>query len=154
MSINVQETASTRVADTNCVQGNAAPDQEKMSFKQIILAGLGFLSLGIGIIGVFVPLLPTTEFVMLAAFLFMNSSPRFHAWLLQTKVYNTYVRPFKETGGIPKKTKIKMLVMSLSVLAISAVFIRIWYVWLILGIVAVSILYMLLIRVPTREETE
>lgn len=129
------------------------PQQRKRaSFKQIVLCGLGFLSLAIGVVGIFVPLLPTTEFVMLAAFLFMNSSPRFHTWLLGTKVYKTYVLPFKETGGIPMKTKVKMLVMSLGVLAISAAFIRIWYVWLILGICAAVILYMLLVRVPTREE--
>ena len=130
----------------------AAGEKEKMTIPQIILAGLGFLSFGIGVVGIFVPLLPATEFIILAAFLFAKSSPRFHRWVLQTKVYNTYVRPFKEKGGLPKKAKIQMVATSLVVLAISAALVRIWYVWLVLAIAAAAILYVVLIRTPTRPE--
>lgn len=128
------------------------PEKEKMTIPQRILAGLGFLSFGIGVVGIFVPLLPTTEFILLATFLFMKSSPRFHSWTLQTKAYNNYVRPFKEKGGITKKTKAKMLVPSLIVLAISAAFVRIWYVWIVLAVVAIGLLYLVLVRTPTRLE--
>lgn len=131
-----------------------APDapRERMTVKRAILIGLGFLSLGIGVVGVFVPLLPTTEFVMLAAFLFSISSTRFHTWLLNTKVYNTYVRPFKEKGGLPVRAKATMLATSLAVLGVSAFFVRLWYVWVILGVCALAIAYMILIRTPTRKE--
>ncbi len=128
------------------------PEKEKMTIPQKILAGLGFLSFGIGVVGIFVPLLPTTEFIMLATFLFMKSSPRFHRWILQTKVYNNYVRPFKEKGGLTKKTKAKMLIPSLSVLAISAALVRVWYVWIVLAVVALGLLYLVLVRTPTRLE--
>lgn len=128
------------------------PEKEKMTIPQKILAGLGFLSFGIGVVGIFVPLLPTTEFIMLATFLFMKSSPRFHRWILQTKVYNNYVRPFKEKGGLTKKTKAKMLIPSLSVLAISAALVRVWYVWIVLAVVALGLLYLILVRTPTRLE--
>lgn len=127
-------------------------EKEHLTVKQKIFAGLGFLSLGIGVVGIFVPILPTTEFVMLAAFLFAKSSPRFHKWLLETKVYKTYVQPFKEKGGLPKRTKAKMLIMSFAVLGVSAALVRIWYVWLILGLVAAMMLWLLLIHVPTRSE--
>ncbi len=126
--------------------------KEKMTIPQMMLAGLGFLCFGIGAVGIFVPLLPTTVFILIATFLFMKSSPRFHNWIMQTKVYNDYVRPFKEKGGMTKKGKVKMLVSSLSVLAISAVFVRVWYAWLILALVAVGLLYLILVRISTRLE--
>lgn len=129
-----------------------AVQHQRMTVGRAILMGLGWVSLAVGVVGIFVPLLPTTEFVMLAAFLFMKSSPRFHTWLLGTKVYRTYVQPFKETGGIPKKTKIRMLAISLTVLAVSAVLVPRWYVWLVLGVVAAALLYLLLVRIPTRDD--
>ncbi len=128
------------------------PEKEKMTIPQMILAGLGFLCFSIGVVGIFVPLLPTTEFILLATFLFMKSSPRFHSWILQTKVYDNYVRPFKEKGGITKKTKAKMLVPSLGLLAVSAAFVRVWYVWIVLAVVAAGLLYLVLVRTPTRLE--
>lgn len=138
-------------ADERPADGKAVQPQ-RMTVGRAILMGLGWVSLAVGVVGIFVPLLPTTEFVMLAAFLFMKSSPRFHTWLLGTKVYRTYVQPFKETGGIPKKTKIRMLAISLTVLAVSAVVVPRWYVWLVLGVVAAALLYLLLVRIPTRDD--
>lgn len=131
-----------------------AQTEERLSLKQKVFAALGFLSLGIGMVGIFVPLLPTTEFVMLAAFLLAKSSPRFHKWLLDTKVYRIYVQPFKEKGGLPKKTKAKMLAASLSVLAISACIVRVWYAWLALALIAAMLLWLLLIHVPTRAQED
>ena len=129
---------------------------ERMTAGQVALAGLGFLAFGIGVAGIFVPLLPTTPLVMLAAFLLAKSSPRLHARILQTKTYRTYVLPFKEKGGMPRATKIRALAISLGVLAISAAIVRIWYVWMVLGIIAAAISYTLIVRVPTQknEQTE
>ncbi len=122
-----------------------------MTAGQMALAGLGFLVFGIGVIGIFVPLLPTTPLVMLAAFLLAKSSPRLHARILQTKTYCTYVLPFKEKGGMPRAAKIRALAISLGVLAVSAAIVRIWYVWIVLGIVATAISYTLIVRVPTQK---
>lgn len=122
-----------------------------MTASQTVLAGLGFLVFGIGVVGIFVPLLPTTPLVILAAFLLAKSSPRFHTRILQTKTYRTYVLPFKEKGGMPRAAKIRALAISLSILAISAAIVRIWYVWIILGIVATAISYTLIVRVPTQK---
>ena len=91
-------------------------NRTRMTAGQMALAGLGFLVFGIGVIGIFVPLLPTTPLVMLAAFLLAKSSPRLHARILQTKTYCTYVLPFKEKGGMPRAAKIRALAISLGVL--------------------------------------
>lgn len=126
-------------------------ERMRMTAGQMALAGLGFLVFGIGVVGIFVPLLPTTPLVMLAAFLLAKSSPRFHANILQTKAYRTYVLPFKEKGGMARTAKIRALTISLGILAISAAVVRVWYVWIILGIVATAISYTLIVRVPTQE---
>ncbi|MDR0688485.1 MAG: YbaN family protein [Prevotellaceae bacterium] len=71
-----------------------------------LLAFFGFLSLALGIIGIFLPLLPTTPFLLLSAFLFARSSERLHRWLLGHKVLGEYIRNFLQEKTIPLRIKI------------------------------------------------
>jgi uncharacterized membrane protein YbaN (DUF454 family) len=125
-----------------------------MKLKNILLFGLAWLVLLTGIVGIFVPVLPTTPLVLLATFLFANSSPRFHTWIQTTWVYKRYVAPFKKSGGIPMGQKIRILLISFIVMGISAWFVRLWFVWIILAAVAVWLLYLMLIRIPTVAKPE
>ena len=59
--------------------------------KKIFLLSLGTISLVLGCLGIFLPLLPTTPFLLLSAFLFSKSSDRFHEYLIQTKFYQKYI---------------------------------------------------------------
>jgi uncharacterized membrane protein YbaN (DUF454 family) len=101
------------------------------------------------VVGVFVPVLPTTPFLLLAAFLFAKSSPRCHAWIQRTKIYKRYALPFKESGGLPAGQKARIVVVSLVVLGVSALSVRLVYVWVVLALVALWLLYLMLIRIPT-----
>ena len=114
-----------------------------------ILFCLAWLVLGLGAIGVVIPLLPTTPLVLLASALFAKSSPRFEAWLRTTRLYRSYVVPFKESGGITAAKKARILAISLGVLAISAAVTRKPIVWAILTCCAIFLLYLVLIRIPT-----
>ncbi len=67
---------------------------------------LGSLALALGIIGIFVPLLPTTPFLLLAAALYVRSSPRLYRWLLDNKLLGTYIRNFRENRAIPLRVKV------------------------------------------------
>ena len=69
------------------------------------MIGAGCIFTGLGFLGVFLPVLPTTPFLLLAAFLFSRSSERINNWLQGTKVYKAYVDPFKRDGGLTKKKK-------------------------------------------------
>lgn len=120
----------------------------------MLALGLAWICVAVGCIGVFVPVMPTTPLILLAAFLFGKFSPRCHAILMDSKVYRAYVLPFKRAGGMPMKAKARMLAISFTVLAISAVLVQKPIVWCILLAVAVFLLYLMVVRIPTVGESE
>lgn len=67
---------------------------------------LGTLSLVLGMVGIFLPLLPTTPFLLLTAALYVRSSPRLYNWLLNQKHLGPYIRNYREHKAIPLKAKI------------------------------------------------
>ncbi len=73
---------------------------------RIALVGAGIASLAIGLIGIVVPLLPTTPFVILAAACFARSSTRFHRWILANRVFGPTIREWETHRAIPRRTKI------------------------------------------------
>lgn len=73
----------------------------------------GGVAVGLAIIGAVLPLLPTTPFLLVAAFAFARSSPRLHAWLLGHKRFGPLIRNWQEHGAISRRTKI----ISLSLMA-------------------------------------
>lgn len=77
--------------------------------KNRLLIAAGFLAFGLGTIGVILPILPTTPFLLLAAYCFSRGSTRFETWLKRTTLYQKYVADFAETGTIAKKQKWKIL---------------------------------------------
>lgn len=67
---------------------------------------LGSVSLALGVIGIFVPLLPTTPFLLLSAAAYFRGSPRLYNWLLDHKYFGTYIRNIREEHAIPLRAKI------------------------------------------------
>ena len=89
----------------------------------------GFLSVGLGIAGMFLPLLPTTPFLLLAAVCFAKSSKKAHAWLLTNRWCGEYIRNYQENKGIALRHKI----ISLSLLWVTigySIFFIVHYLWL------------------------
>ncbi|MFC2151335.1 DUF454 family protein [Bacteroidota bacterium] len=74
-----------------------------------ILASLGLISLSLGIIGVFIPLLPTTPFLLLSAALFMKSSTRLYNWLMNHKYLGKYLQNYILYKTISVKSKISSI---------------------------------------------
>jgi uncharacterized membrane protein YbaN (DUF454 family) len=84
-----------------------------------VLFVLGWISFGLGAFGAFVPIIPTTPFMILAAFLFSRSSPRFHAWLLALPIAGPAVRDWNEQRVVSIRAKILcgcMILVSLALL--------------------------------------
>lgn len=72
---------------------------------------LGWASLGLGFLGVFLPILPTTPFVLLAAFFFSRGSKRLHTWLLESRTFGPIIRDWERHGVIRPRAKALSLTM-------------------------------------------
>lgn len=83
---------------------------------RIIYLMIGILAMSMGAIGVLLPVLPTTPFLLLAAFCFTKSSKRFHAWFIQTKLYRNHLESFVMERAMTLKTKISLLLFASSML--------------------------------------
>lgn len=73
---------------------------------KIVLTILGLLSLGLGVVGIFVPLLPTTPLLLFSAWCFVRSSERLYEWLINNRYLGEYIRNFREHRAIPLRAKI------------------------------------------------
>ena len=71
-----------------------------------LLIILGSICLALGVIGIFLPLLPTTPFLLLSAALYVRSSEKLYHWLIHQKYLGTYIRNFREHKAIPLRAKI------------------------------------------------
>lgn len=99
-----------------------------------ILTLFGLLCVGLATIGVFVPLLPTTPFLLLAIWFFMRSKPEYKQRILDNKLLGPYVRGYM--SGFTTSQKVRTLTLMWLVLAISAIFFTsLWWVRLLLAVV-------------------
>ena len=82
----------------------------KTVIKRLLIVA-GTISTALGIIGIFIPILPTTPFLLLAAACYMRGSARFYRWLTNNRLFGAYVKNYIEGRGMP--LKIKILTISL-----------------------------------------
>jgi len=94
---------------------------------------------GLGIIGIFVPVLPTTPFLLLAAACYARSSQRFYGWLLNNKWFGNYIRNYLERKGVPLKVKVLTITLLWITIGISAAFaVQTLVIRLILVLIAIA----------------
>ncbi len=86
---------------------------------RIVWIVVGLVALALGAIGVALPLLPTTPFVLVAAFAFAKSSERLHNWLIDHDVFGALIRNWRDHGAISKRAKVAGIVSMIAVLAIT-----------------------------------
>ncbi|MCG8492326.1 MAG: YbaN family protein [Sneathiellales bacterium] len=84
--------------------------------KKLILMAIGWFFVALGALGIILPILPTTPFLLISLWAFSQSSDRFHDWLYNHKVFGPPLREWSEYGVIPLKAK----VIALSTMALSA----------------------------------
>ncbi|MDE7313144.1 MAG: YbaN family protein [Eubacterium sp.] len=81
-----------------------------MKLKKIVLVIIGCIGVGLGALGVVLPILPTVPFLLLAAFCFARSSERLNNWFTGTKLYKNNLESYVKGKGMTRKTKIKIMV--------------------------------------------
>lgn len=92
-----------------------------MMFRAILIS-LGTLSLSLGVLGVFVPGLPTTPFLLLTASLYVRSSDKLYAKLIGSRFFGKYISNYRKNKGITKRTKIYSLILMWVMITCSVVF--------------------------------
>jgi uncharacterized membrane protein YbaN (DUF454 family) len=116
-----------------------------------VLIAAGFIALALGVIGLFLPLLPTTPFILLAAACFARSSQRFHRWLLANRIFGPMVREWETHRSIPYRTKLAAIALMSITMAISIVFfVRPLWLQCLLALFGVG-LAIWLYRIPSRD---
>lgn len=114
-----------------------------------LLLGLGFV--GLGVAGIFLPVLPTTPFMLLAAACFARSSERFYHWLLNHRVFGATVREWQQHRSIPRRSKWLAIITMAATLAVSVVFFvphtELQVALALFGVVLAIYLY----RIPSRD---
>lgn len=114
---------------------------------RIGLVVLGWLAVVLATLGVVLPLLPTTPFLLLATWCFARSSPRFHAWLLYRSWFGPYLRHWQDHRALPPGAKGKAVAMIVLTFAVSLWLVdMVWVRVLLLTIMAVLLTFML--RLP------
>lgn len=119
------------------------------ALKKHLLLSLAWIFVALGLIGVFLPIVPTTPFLIVALGLFSKSSPRFHQMLLNNRWVGAPLRQWEESKSIARKTKVKASLLILVTFAVSIGFVITDF---ILRIVLVSVATILLIWIWSIKE--
>jgi uncharacterized membrane protein YbaN (DUF454 family) len=115
----------------------------------LVVAGTGCV--GLGVLGLFLPVLPTTPFLLVAAACYARASERFYSWLLNNRTFGPTIREWRRYRSIPYRTKLTAIVMMSLTLSSSIVFfVRNPYLQAALAMLGVT-LAVWLYRIPSRD---
>jgi uncharacterized membrane protein YbaN (DUF454 family) len=109
-----------------------------MYLIKLLFLILGTISLVLGILGIFLPLLPTTPFLLLSAYLYFRSSERAYNWLITQKYLGPYIVNYREKKIIPQRVKVYTLVLLWACILYSIIFV-VTALWLRLLLLAIAI---------------
>lgn len=107
---------------------------------RLVLVIAGNIFVGLGILGIFLPLLPATPFFLLAATCFAKSSPKFYHWLMNNRWFGSYLKNYRDKKCIPKKIKIVsisilwIVILSTIVFAVETIFFKIILIIIAIGV--------------------
>jgi len=129
-------------------------DQRKLSKPvRVLLVIAGSLSLGLGIVGLFLPVLPTTPFLLISAACYARGSQRFYDWLLNHPWFGEYIRNYREGKGIERRHKAIALVLLWSTILASVIFfVSAWWIRALLLLIATAVTIHLLTLPTYRKE--
>lgn len=117
--------------------------------KKYVLIGLGFLSLGLGIVGIVLPILPTTPFLLLASYCFAKGSNKFHTWFIGTKIYKNHLEDFVKTRAMTLKNKLSILGTAFTMLMIAFILNNNLYVRSLIIVLCIIMTYYFKFKIRT-----
>ncbi|GAA5316702.1 MAG: DUF454 family protein [Candidatus Pelagadaptatus aseana] len=127
-------------------------DNHPWTLKKLLLITVGWTSIVLGVIGIFLPILPTTPFILLAAWCFARSSKRFHLWLWNHPKLGLIVQAWESGEGIPRKVRNRVVALLWISMISSSLIIGKWYVALAMMLIGAGVTTYLF-RLPIMVET-
>lgn len=118
------------------------PPIARSRFTRILLIVAGSFFVAMGLIGAFVPILPTTPFLLLAAACYLRSSERLYHWLFTNPLFGEYLRRYRDGEGLPLTHKVLTLLLLWGTLGYSIFFVvpdHLWWVKLLLAIIGIGV---------------
>jgi len=125
-----------------------------MNIKKIFLLIIGFLALGLGTVGILLPILPTTPFILLAAGCFSASSSRLSNLLKRSKYFGSYIENYHNKIGIPRRIKQRSIIYLWASLIISMVVTRTLPMVILLIVVGLVVTIHLITLKTKKEEID
>lgn len=122
-----------------------------MRLINVLFIGLGFIFFGIGAIGVILPILPTTPFLILSSICFAKGSDRFNDWLQDTEVYKNYAEDYVRDRSMTFKRKAKLMFISDAMLLFPLIRLKGWMRLFIIGVI-ISKYWFFTFKIKTKEE--
>ena len=107
--------------------------------KKYALIFTGSTSLALGVLGIFVPVLPTTPFLLLSSFCFIRSSKSLHDWLINHKIFGSFIYNYINYGAVKRDTKIGSLIFLWATLGISIYFLQNFPLRILLFIIGIGV---------------
>ena len=121
---------------------------------RILFICLGFIFVGIGTVGIVVPILPTTPFLLLASFFFAKGSKKFHDWFMSTKLYKKYLESFVKSRAMTLKAKLTILLPVSAMLIVTFIFVNNLHARIVLVILFIAKYVYFFTQIRTIKEGE
>lgn len=115
-----------------------------MKLVKFLYIGAGLLSMALGFLGMFLPILPTTPFLLLASFCFARSSGKLHYWLMNHRVFGKYITNYLTHKAIPVSSKVWIIVLLWSSMLVSMLMVGKMIVTIILIAIGLGVSYHIL----------
>ncbi len=113
---------------------------EIKSWVRFVLICIGTIAVGLGLLGIFLPILPTTPFLLLAAACYTRSSQKFYCWLINNRWLGKYIKNYREKKGMPLKLKIYIIsLLWITILASAIFFVDILVIRILLILIAIGV---------------
>lgn len=125
------------------------------SWLRVILIVLGTISFVLGIVGIVVPVLPTTPFLLLSAACYARASVRFYNWLMNNRIFGQYIRDYRIHKSIPLRAKIVAVLLIVLTMGSSIVFfIPLLPVKILVGAIGLSVIVFILNKPTKKQESQ
>jgi len=120
--------------------------------KKGILVVSGTFFIVLGVIGIFIPLLPTTPFLLLSAACYIRGSKKFYNWLIKNKWFGEYIKNYQAGKGVPLNVKIiSLIILWITIIFSTIVIVSYFLIRIILIIIAIGVtIHIMAIKTPDK----